>query len=287
MIVERFAPSPTGLLHLGHAYSALVGHRAAIDGGGQFLVRFEDLDTSRVRQEFYDAIETDLRWLGLNWDGPLLRQSNRLDAYAAALNTLTERGLVYTCTCTRRDIAAAANAPQEGAPLNGPDGIVYPGTCRTKAYSTGSGTALRVNLTKAIETLNGGQHLAYTEIGNGTAITHRIDPEDLLRNTGDVVLRRKDGTPAYHLAVVIDDAFQSVTHVTRGADLIAATPLHVLLQALLDLPTPIYRHHALVRDETGKRLAKRDDARSIAAYRNEGRTPEEVLALACRMTASS
>lgn len=282
MTVERFAPSPTGPLHLGHAYSAHQGWQAARAAGGRFLLRMEDLDTSRIRPEYYAGIEDDLRWLGLDWDGPVLRQSTRGSAYASALDRLAAMGLTYRCTCTRRDIQMALSAPQETA--HGPDGPVYPGTCRDLHRPADGPHAIRLDTGRALDHLGGAaDKLGYTELGQDAPTggqRHRIDPAALRSRTGDIVLARRDGAIAYHLAVVVDDAVQGVTHVTRGADLAPATPIQRLLQALLGLPEPLYRHHALVRDETGRRLAKRDDARAIAVYRAEGLTPAEVLALA-------
>lgn len=286
---ERFAPSPTGPLHLGHALSAWLGWRAARLAGGRFLVRIEDLDEGRVRAEWTEAILSDLAWLGIAPDGPVLHQSARMDAYRTALADLAMRRLSYACTCTRRDIAEAASAPQEGTPgfpPAGPDGSVYPGTCRGRFRPTDGPHAVRLDMAAAIEALGGPaavEALAFTELDRGPAGetgTVRLSAERLIAECGDIVLRRRDGAPAYHLAVVVDDAYQGVSHVTRGRDLFAATPIHRLLQALLGLPTPVYRHHRLVRDEAGRRLAKRDDARAIAAFREAGLTPAEVLALA-------
>ncbi|THD75003.1 tRNA glutamyl-Q(34) synthetase GluQRS [Thalassobius vesicularis] len=276
----RFAPSPTGPLHLGHAYSALLAHDMARSAGGTFLLRIEDIDQSRARPEWEAQIYDDLTWLGLTWPTPVLRQSDRLPLYRAALKHLWARGLLYPCTCNRRDIAAAASAPQEGAPLHGPDGIVYPGTCRHIPDSTQPlpDTALRLNVVRALNVL---QHrpmarpLRFTETGT-RAGTHTIDPTDFLSQVGDIVLARRDMGTSYHLSVVLDDAAQHITHVTRGEDLFEATQIHVLLQQLLHLPTPIYHHHGLIRDAQGKRLAKRDDARAIAKYRAEGATPHDI-----------
>ena len=282
MHTERFAPSPTGELHLGHAYSALTCWRAAQAAGGRFLLRMEDLDRGRVRAEFVEGIYTDLAWLGLRWETPVLFQSTRLDAYRAALDALAARGLTYACTCTRRDIAEAASAPQEGAPV-GPDGPVYPGTCRGRPHRPGEAAATRLDIARAITALGGADAVAalgFTELDagpEGETGPIRLEPEALVAGTGDVVLARRDGTPAYHLAVVVDDAWQGVTHVTRGRDLFSAAPLHRLLQALLGLPSPAYRHHRLVRDEAGRRLAKRDRARALATLRAEGWTPADVI----------
>lgn len=286
MVVERFAPSPTGHLHLGHAYSAWRAWRAAEDAGGRFLLRLEDLDRARCRAEFEHAIFEDLRWLGCNWTGDVLRQSSRGEAYARALAQLQAQGLVYACECSRRDIQEAASAPHEGQPIAGPDGPIYPGTCRGRGLPPGQGRAQRLDMAAAIAALGGARHvnaLSFHEVGGGAggAGGHiPLSADALIGAVGDAVLARRDGVIAYHLAVVADDAFQGVTHVTRGRDLFEATPLHRLLQALLDLPVPTYRHHALVRDEAGKRLAKRDDARAIARYRADGLSPDEVLRLA-------
>jgi glutamyl-Q tRNA(Asp) synthetase len=282
---ERFAPSPTGPLHLGHAYSAWVGWNAARQARGRFLLRIEDLDRGRSRSEWAEAITCDLAWLGLSWDGPVLCQSARLDAYRTALTDLAARRLTYACTCTRRDVAEAAAAPQEGV-AHGPDGPVYPGTCRGRFRPTDGPHALRLNMAAAIDALGGPgavDALVFEETGSGpggeTGMI-RLSARALIERVGDVVLARRDGAPAYHLAVVVDDAHQQVTHVSRGRDLFPATQIHRLLQALLGLPTPVYNHHRLVRDEAGRRLAKRDDARSIAAYRAAGLSPSEVLRLA-------
>ena len=282
MHTERFAPSPTGELHLGHAFSAVVGWRAARAAGGRFLVRMEDLDQSRSRAHFAEGILADLAWLGLDWDGPVLHQSARLDAYGAALEGLTARGLTYACICTRRDIAEAAAAPQEGAPV-GPDGPVYPGTCRGRAHRPGETAATRLDMRRAIAALGGedavaGLSFAELDAGpEGESGDIRLDARALIEGTGDIVLERRDGTPAYHLAVVVDDAFQEVTHVTRGRDLFPAVPVQRILQALLGLPAPCYRHHRLIRDASGRRLAKRDHAHSLARLRDEGWSAADVL----------
>lgn len=284
--VTRFAPSPTGLLHLGHAYSALTAWEAAEAAGGVCLLRIEDTDTARVRPEHETAIYEDLTWLGVDWPGPVMRQSERHQAYADALARLGALGVTYPCRCTRADIRAALAAPQEGAEpeTNGPS--VYPGTCRGRSLSdAGPEDAIRLNLDRALDLVQG-DTLSWLETGPAHAGRQELDTDALRREAGDVVLARKDiGTAAYHLAVVVDDAAQGVTHVVRGEDLLAATPIHRLLQALLDLPVPVWHHHALVRDEHGKRLAKRDDARAIRSYRDMGMTPAEVREL-CRTQAS-
>jgi glutamyl-Q tRNA(Asp) synthetase len=280
--VTRFAPSPTGPLHLGHVYAALVAEARARSVGGRFLLRIEDIDRARSRIEYEKLIYDDLSWIGIRWDGPVLRQSDRLPVYAAALETLGERGLLYPCRCTRGDIRAALSAPQEGAPIVGPDGLVYPGTCRGRRYADRQDdNALRLDMRAAIAALGGASAVAalgFTETGPIHPGHHALDPGHLVDGIGDVVLARRDMGTCYHLAVVVDDAEQGVTEVTRGVDLFEATPLHRLLQALLGLPVPDWHHHDLIRDAAGKRLAKRDDARAIAAYREAGETPAQVRA---------
>jgi glutamyl-Q tRNA(Asp) synthetase len=280
--VTRFAPSPTGPLHLGHVYAALVAEGRARAVGGRFLLRIEDIDRARSRIEYEQLIYDDLSWIGSRWDGPVLRQSDRLPVYATALKTLGERGLLYPCRCTRGDIRAALSAPQEGAPIVGPDGLVYPGTCRGRRYADlQDDDALRLDMQAAIAALGGPSAvvaLGFTETGPIHPGRHALDPDHLVQGIGDVVLARRDMGTSYHLAVVVDDAEQGVTEVTRGVDLFEATPLHRLLQALLGLPVPDWHHHDLIRDAVGKRLAKRDDARAIAAYRAAGETPAQVRA---------
>ena len=272
-VVTRFAPSPTGPLHLGHAYSAMLAHDMARAAGGRFLIRMEDIDRQRARPEWAEAALDDLAWLGLTWDGPVVSQQTRLPAYRAALDRLQALGLLYGCTCTRGDIRAALSAPQEGAlPFNeGPDGPVYPGTYRGKPVSDGA--AIRLDLTRAVNRV---RDLEFTETGPAQPGLHRIDPLEMLSWVGDVVLARRDMGTSYHLSVVVDDAWQGVTHVTRGQDLFDATQIHVLLQALLGLQTPVYHHHRLIRDDSGRRLAKRDDARAVMKYRMEGATPADI-----------
>lgn len=274
----RFAPSPTGPLHLGHAFSALVGAARAKAADGEFLVRIEDLDQSRARPHWEAQIHDDLAWLGLRYPRPVMRQSERGPAYAAALTRLWQAGLLFRCTCSRRDIEAALSAPQEGAPLLGPDGLVYPGTCRPAPGTAPSGPlpadgAVRLNMSAAVQ-LTG--PVAFSETGRPPPGTVSVAPETLVRGAGDVVLRRRDGMAAYHLAVVVDDADQGITEVPRGEDLFEATAIHVVLQRLLGLPTPAYHHHRLIRDAAGKRLAKRDEARSLAPLRDAGWTPADV-----------
>ena len=268
---ERFAPSPTGRLHLGHAYSALTVWDAAQAAGRQFLLRIEDIDASRARPEFEAAIYDDLRWLGLSWPEPVLRQSDNLAAYATALDRLTTGGLTYPCTCTRRDILSAMDDPQEG----GPDGPIYPGTCRAGA-DPDKPQAIRLKMAEAIAMAG---RLSFAEIGygpDGETGQIPVDPDWLIQHAGDIVLARKDAPTSYHLSVVVDDAAQGITHVTRGEDLFSATPVHRLLQTLLGLPAPIYRHHGLIRDEAGRRLAKRADDKAISIFRDDGATPNDI-----------
>lgn len=277
--VTRFAPSPTGYLHLGHAYSAAYAKALADQSGGQFLVRIEDIDRNRSKLMFETAIYEDLGFLGLAPSGPVLRQSDRMTAYGEALAILQAKELTYPCFCTRaeitREMAAMGRAP------HGPDGPPYPGTCkklsadeRAARIASGELHAIRVDLDRAMEASG---PLTFDEIdgaeGHGAG-THKVDPFPL----GDVVIARKDVPVSYHLSVVVDDAFQTVTLVTRGADLFFATPIHRLLQALLGLAEPLYAHHRLIRDGSGRRLAKRADDLSIRALREQGESAEEVLA---------
>ncbi|WP_298969687.1 tRNA glutamyl-Q(34) synthetase GluQRS [uncultured Roseobacter sp.] len=272
----RFAPSPTGPLHLGHAYAAMVAADMAAEG--RFLLRIEDIDQGRSRAQWETQIYEDLAWLGLQWETPVWRQSDHMGLYAQALDDLWDHGLLYPCTCNRRDIQEAASAPQEGgAAKYGPDGLIYPGTCRhaPRPGARPTDTALRLDLNKALDV----DSIRFTETGagpDGQTGEITVPRDTLIRNVGDVVLARRDMGTSYHLSVVVDDAAQGITHVTRGADLFEATQIHVVLQRLLDLETPIYHHHRLIRDTQGKRLAKRDDARAIAKYRADGKTPADI-----------
>ena len=271
----RFAPSPTGPLHLGHAFSAMLAHDMAHAQGGAFLLRIEDIDQSRARPHWEAQIFDDLHWLGLGWPEPVRRQTAHMADYTRALNRLASMGLLYPCSCRRRDVEAALGAPQEGEPRHGPDGLIYPGTCRGRPMATrGEGDALRLHMARALDMLDALP--TFTETGAAHSGLHRLVPETLLKNVGDVVLARPGWGTSYHLAVTVDDAAQGITHVVRGEDLFEATRIHVVLQALLGLPTPIYHHHRLIRDEAGKRLAKRDDARAISAYRAAGKSPTDI-----------
>jgi len=260
--VTRFAPSPTGRLHLGHAWSALLAHDFARDGEGTFLLRIEDIDPGRTRAAFVDGIIEDLLWLGLEWDGEMIYQSERLDHYAEALERLKVDGLVYPCFCTRADIAASVSAP------HGREGPIYPGTCRgLSARDLDRPHAWRLDVAKAMARAGPLYWMDdHTEV--------QAEPERF----GDVVLARKDAPASYHLAVTVDDAAQGVTDVVRGRDLYACTDIHRLLQALLDLPTPNYHHHALLADAEGGRLAKRHGAPTIADLRAQGVDPVELVA---------
>ena len=270
-ITTRFAPSPTGLLHLGHAYAALFAWRRARRAGGRFLLRLEDIDPGRCRPAFAAAILDDLAWLGLDWDGPVRVQSEHLAEYRAALGALAARALTYPCFCTRADIARAASAP------HGPEGVTYPGTCRgldpaerARRIAAGSPHATRLDVARAMASTG---PLGFQDEGG---VRRPCDPARF----GDVVLARRDAPASYHLCVAHDDAAQGVTLVTRGADLEPATDIQRLLQALLGWPEPRYRHHRLLLDAAGRRLAKRDHAATLQALRADGATPAEIRALA-------
>jgi glutamyl-Q tRNA(Asp) synthetase len=270
--VTRFAPSPTGPLHLGHAFSALTAWDRAQAAGGQFLLRIEDIDRARCKPEWEAAIHEDLRWLGLRWPEPVMRQSARMGAYRSALARLDALGLVYPCRCSRGDIRAALSAPQEG--VVGPDGPVYPGTCRGRAMAdAGPEDALRLDMAMAARLAAG---RSFRENGPLHTGVHVLDEAWLTGSAGDVVLARRGMGTSYHLSVVVDDAAQDVTEVVRGADLFEATAIHAVLQTVLELPTPSYFHHDLIRDEAGKRLAKRDDARALSLFRADGATPADI-----------
>lgn len=243
---------------------------------GRFLLRIEDTDTARARPHWEAQIFDDLHWLGLTWEAPVLRQSEHLQRYNDALMRLAARGLIYPCSCRRSDIRAAMSAPQEGVKTPGP----YPGTCRGRPMSSRKpGDALRLDMTRALATLVAPLP-GFTETGQSNKGQHIIDTDRILNETGDAVLGRKEiETVSYVMAAVIDDAAQEITHVIRGEDLYPTTYLQILLQSLLGLPTPIYHHHDLIRDDSGKRLAKRDDARAISKYRAEGASPQDIRAM--------
>jgi glutamyl-Q tRNA(Asp) synthetase len=267
-ITTRFAPSPTGYLHLGHAASAIAAYDFARANGGRFILRVEDIDLGRCRSEYVDALYEDLAWLGLRWETPVRRQSQHFLTYQNALQKLQAQNLIYPCFCSRADIAAAITAP------HGPDAMHYPGTCKhlenaTARIAAGDPHAWRLHVDRAVAragTLTWQDTLAGTIIADGASL-------------GDVVLARKETPTSYHLAVVVDDALQAITNVVRGQDLFHATHMHRLLQALLDLPTPQYYHHPLLLGPDGKRLAKRDASLSLRALRQTGATPQDIRAM--------
>ncbi len=271
-LVTRFAPSPTGELHLGSAYSARIAWRRAREEGGTFLVRIEDIDIRRCRREYETAMLADLQWLGLAWDGEVRRQSDHFADYGRVLDQLDARGLVYPCFCTRADIAASASAPHPVA--MGPDGPLYPGTCRhlsgeerRRRLSAGIEHCMRFHAERAAE-----QAGPYSFFDEGLG---RIDGQPLLM--GDFVIARKDTPTSYHLSVTVDDHLQDVTLVTRGIDLLPSTHVHALLQKLLGYAAPQYAHHPLLTDASGRRFAKRDRDLTIRSLRESGRTPDEVF----------
>lgn len=252
MVVTRFAPSPNGPLHWGHAYSAIVAHDLAHDAGGRFLLRIEDIDGPRSRSELADEFRRDLAWLGLEWD-EVPAQSARLASYREAAERLGAMGLLYPCTCTRKEIEEAGAQP-------GPEGLVYPGTCKGKIVDPGAPAALRIDVAKALE------FTGPLDWEDGLAGVQQAAPHVL----GDVVLVRKDLPASYHLAATLDDAADGVTLVTRGRDLFAATHIHRLLQALLGLDVPRWHHHPLLLDEGGHKLAKRRGSPALADHRLAG-----------------
>jgi glutamyl-Q tRNA(Asp) synthetase len=280
-IVTRFAPSPTGELHLGSAYSAWTGWHRAREAGGSFLVRIEDIDIRRCRREYETSILADLKWLGFDWDGRVRRQSEHFADYGNALDRLDRRGLVYPCFCSRaaieRELAASATAPH--GPLQGPDGPLYPGTCRhlspadrRQHIAAGHEHCLRLDCERAAHEA-GPYHFFDESLG-------RIEGQPLLM--GDFVIARKDTPSSYHLSVTVDDHLQGVTLVTRGMDVLPSTHVHRLLQELLGYAAPQYAHHRLLTDATGRRFAKRDRDMTVRAMRESGMRPEEVVQEALR-----
>lgn len=274
-VKTRFAPSPTGRLHIGHAYSAIFSHNQARQLDGEFILRIEDIDTGRCRTEYIDGIYEDLEWLGLTWDTSNVRiQSEHFDDYAAALKQLEQKQLIYPCFCTRKqiqqEIGASASAP------HGPEGALYPGTCRDltdeqRQERIGNGTvyAMRLNTQKALQSID--TNLEWNDVSKGI---QQATPEIL----GDVVLARKDTPASYHLCVTLDDHIQGITHVTRGEDLFYASHLHRLLQALLDLDVPQYHHHGLLLDKEGKRFAKRNQSVTLQSLReDQNMTPQDIF----------
>jgi glutamyl-Q tRNA(Asp) synthetase len=280
-IVTRFAPSPTGFLHLGHAHSALLGHSTARRAGGRFLLRIEDIDRARCKPEFERALLDDLHWIGLDWEQPVRRQSEHFADYAAALARLESDGLLYPCFCSRKDIAAAASAPH-GVPSHPGETVIYPGTCRgldpilaAERKAAGAPFALRLDVARAAARAG---PLGFSEADpDGSHLREiRADPERF----GDVVLGRRDTPASYHLCVTLDDHLQGVNLVIRGEDLRPATHLHRLLQAVLGLASPQYRHHVLLTNESGARLSKRDGALALRTLREQGISAEAVREMA-------
>ncbi len=264
MTVTRFAPSPNGSLHLGHAFSAIVAHDLAREAGGRFLLRIEDIDGPRSRPELVDEFRRDLEWLGLEWE-EVPAQSTRLATYEEAAHDLLERGYLYPCTCTRAEIEALE-------PRLGSQGAIYPGTCKGRLLDPGKSAALRLDIDRAMADTG---ELVWEDALAGC---QTADP----REAGDVVIVRKDAPASYHLAATLDDAADEVTLVTRGADLFPATHIHRLLQALLGLPVPRWHHHGLLLDDSGQKLAKRRGSPSLADRRESG---EDGRALAARLRA--
>jgi glutamyl-Q tRNA(Asp) synthetase len=283
MAVARFAPSPTGLLHLGHAYAALMAFDAAAQSGGRFLLRIEDIDSGRSRAEFVQAIFDDLAWLGLTWEEPVRRQSDHFDDYRAAIAKLEDQGFAYPCFCTRKEIEAEIS--RAGAAPHDSDLVAaYPGTCKrlsagelAERIASGASHALRLDCARAVAAV-AALHPGFDEQGhgpNGETGWQMARPELL----GDIVLARKDLPASYHVAVVVDDALEGVTLVTRGQDLFAATHVQRLLQALLDLPTPAYAHHRLILDQSGRKFSKRNHAVTLQNLRGDGATPGDIRKL--------
>jgi glutamyl-Q tRNA(Asp) synthetase len=259
LIRTRFAPSPTGYLHIGHAYSALF----TAAQGDEFILRIEDIDQTRARPEFYEAIYEDLTWLGLTWPAPVLIQSENMDAYADALDKLTSMGVLYPCNCTRKDINSQIDAPHFTA-SQGPEGMIYPGTCRHKTLddmAEGQDYALRLNIDKALKHITAPLYFKDKDAGQVSVNPHLL---------GDVVLARKETPASYHLSVCVDDHAQGINLVTRGEDLLYACHIHRLIQALLGLDQPVYHHHKLLLDHEGKRFAKRNKSVTLQTIRANG-----------------
>lgn len=277
MMITRFAPSPTGLLHPGHAFSALSAWQRFCDAPDdvaekRFLLRIEDIDFNRCREDYEVMLIEDLQWLGLEWETPVRRQSEHLEDFQKVADDLKSRGFLYPCFCTRRDILREIE--RAGGAPHGSEGPVYPGTCRelstdeaASRIEAGETFALRLNLEKSLAEI--GRELTWQDEAAGSV---KAEPELL----GDAVLVRKDIGTSYHLAVVCDDAWQGVTHITRGLDLFESTHLHRVLQELLDFPEPMYFHHELICDDSGKRLAKRDESETLRSWREAGISAADV-----------
>lgn len=266
----RFAPSPTGALHIGHAYSAMLAYRRAVAEKGRFLVRIEDIDQTRCRPEYTTAIFEDLRWLGLQWEEPVRIQSDHFDDYGRALEQLKQKNLIYPCFCSRSDIARTATN-------EGPEGLIYPGICRGLSpektltrIEAGDAHTWRLNLVQALGHIN--EPLTWHDEQAG----HVVAEPSLL---GDVVLARKDTPTSYHLSVVVDDALQGISHVIRGQDLFHATHIHVILQRCLNLPTPRYHHHPLILDSSGQKHAKSNKSVSLKDIRESGKSAMDLLSV--------
>jgi glutamyl-Q tRNA(Asp) synthetase len=265
-VITRFAPSPNGRLHLGHAFSASVAYDFAHLHHGQFLLRIEDIDNTRSRQEYITAILTDLEWLGLHWDRPVIYQSGRIAAYQKALNHLIQMGLAYRCVCTRSDILRAV----QSCPVpHGPDGLIYPGTCRTQPINEAQPHCWRLDMRSAIAHM-GDDPMIWHDLSAGPQYA---DPSLF----GDIILWRKDAPASYHLASVCDDAADGITHIVRGQDIFAYTAVHILLQKLLGLLHPVYWHHPLLLDETGEKLAKSRASAALSALREAGQGGPDLL----------
>ena len=269
--VTRFAPSPTGFMHIGHAFAAFFAAEKARSSGGSFLLRIEDIDQSRCRANYLDGIYEDLEWLGLNWEYPVRLQSNNMDDYQKALDKLKRQGIIYPCFCTRKEIKAEIK--RAGGAPHGMEGTVYPGLCRAltpvlreKKLNSGLPYAFRLDVKKALKLVG---ELTWTDLIMGE---QKVEPYEL----GDIVIARKDTPTSYHLAVTVDDAIQGVTLVTRGEDLSLSTSIHRLIQSLLDLQPPTYYHHQLLKGPNGTKLSKRDETMTIRSLRHSGKTPEDI-----------
>ena len=273
-IIERTAPSPTGGLHIGHVYSVLTAYENARQNHGLFKLRIEDIDFNRCKLDFEKEIIANLSWLGVSWNGKIMRQRNRKKYYLSAITQLMNEGLLYPCSCTRADIQKVLAAPHPNEKLN----QIYPGTCRGR-QPTKPIQALRLNIAKA-KKIYSKQKLYFIESGHSTnySLEDRVITMESLENQfGDVIIARSDINTSYNLAVVLDDASQKITHVTRGDDLLAVTPIQVLLQKLLSLPTPIYHHHKLLYDASGKKISKRSSNETVSSLKAEGISAEEVI----------
>lgn len=278
--VTRFAPSPTGYLHLGHAYAAWQAYEFAVNNNGRFVLRIEDTDHTRCRPEFEEAILEDLSWLGLTWEEPVRRQSEHLPLYASYIEKLSDRGLIYPCFCSRKEILETSQ--QQNLPI-GADGPLYPGTCRALSedetasrLASGGAHVLRLNLERALQEAS--KDLSFDEAGSDTGLAKGKTPVDP-RTSGDIVLARKGSTTSYHVSVVIDDHLQGITDVVRGRDLYSATHVHRLLQALWGFDAPRYHHHALLIDADGRKLSKRDQDHSLQAMKKAGLMPADLKVL--------